>query len=93
MNGLEIYQGKKLFELKATHGLPLDIALDHLFAAGVSIDWTGFIDCARSNGWYDFKIIALIETSLEDCLIDRDTKLAIVERSKAYIMDTLARAI
>lgn len=88
----QIFPGERLFELKATHGLPLEVAVDRLFDSGVRIDWCGFIDCARSNGWYDFQTIRLIEQALDDCLIEKSIRAAISNRSKSCIMSTLTHA-
>lgn len=68
---MQIFPESRLFELKATHGLPLEVAIDRISEDGFSIDWCGFIDCARLNGWYDFRTLKLIEQALNDCLIER----------------------
>lgn len=88
----KIYYGSRLFELKATHGLPLEVALDRLFHDGFSVDWCEFIDCARSNGWYDFQTINVIKQAMDDCMIEPYIKESILVRAKVYIMQSIKGA-
>jgi hypothetical protein len=81
------YPGAKLFQLKATHGLPLENAVDTIInRAKLVIDWEGFIDEARKNGWYDFQTIENIEQALVDADILKDTREKIIQGCKHYIL-------
>jgi hypothetical protein len=81
------YPGAKLFQLKATHGLPLENAVDTIInRAKLVIDWEGFIDEARKNGWYDFQTIENIEQALVDADIPKDTREKIIQGCKHYIL-------
>lgn len=81
------YSGAKLFQLKATHGLPLENAVDTIInRAKLAIDWEGFIEEARKNGWYDFQTIENIEQALVDADILKDTREKIIQGCKHYIL-------
>lgn len=85
-----MFPGDKLFELKATHGVPLDICLyDIMILNKLPVSWCDFIDQARKNKVWDFQIIAMIETGLSDAGISKETIDEIINRSKLYIMKTL----
>jgi alanyl-tRNA synthetase len=82
------FPGVKLFELKATHGLPLDVAVDRIInTERMVIDWQGFIDQARLQGWYDFQTLDVAEQALTDADVPRDYRDAAVLRMKSYIME------
>jgi Alanyl-tRNA synthetase len=82
------FPGSKLFELKATHGLPLDVAVDRIVnTERMVIDWQGFIDQARAQGWYDFQTLDVAEQALTDADVPRDYRDAVVLRMKAYVME------
>lgn len=81
-----IFCGKKLFELKATHGMPLDVAIQEIVDSGARISWGAFVDQARINNWWDFQILELVETSLGMTILDRDYRTEIVQRMKLYMM-------
>jgi len=82
------FPGDKLFELKATHGLPLDVAVDRIVnTERMVIDWQGFIDQARVQGWYDFQTLDVAEQALTDADVPRDYRDAVVLRMKAYVME------
>lgn len=81
------FPGARLFELKATHGLPLDAAIDRIINKHrTAISWDGFLTQARANGWYDFQTMDVITQALEDALIDREMRLGIITRLKLYIL-------
>lgn len=81
-----IFCGKKLFELKATHGMPLDVAIQEIVDSGARISWGEFVDQARANMWWDFQILELVETSLGMTILDRDYRAEVVQRMKLYMM-------
>ena len=73
---MKAFDGAALFELKATHGFPLDFAIDRITEAGVGIDWNGFVEAARMNGWWDFQTYEVVSHALEDAGLppmDRDS--------------------
>lgn len=84
-----IYPGAKLFQLKATHGLPLDAALEAVlknYGSVYRIDWTSFITEARKNKWYDFQTLPIIEEALLDVAPgERSRKLMIL--LKRWVLD------
>ncbi len=80
------YSGAKLFALKATHGLPLEVAVEKIHEAGIAIDWLGFINEARASGWYDFQTIPAIQVALEDSMTDRPLMSAIIHSCKEYVV-------
>lgn len=83
------FSGAKLFELKATHGLPLDVAVDRIVnSEKLSIDWCGFIDQARVQGWYDFQTLDVAEQALTDADVPRDYRDLVILRMKCYILET-----
>lgn len=82
------FPGAKLFELKATHGLPLEAAVDRIInGENMVIDWQGFINQARAQGWYDFQTLDVAEQALTDADVPRDYRDAVVLRMKAYVME------
>lgn len=81
------YCGRRLFELKATHGIPLDISVEKIHGAGVAIEWTEFIKAARSNGWWDFRTIVVIEQALSDSITSRKLSEEILKICKIFIMN------
>lgn len=81
------FSGKVLFELKATHGIPLDISLDRLLNHGILIDWVEFIEQARMNGWYDYQTFEVIEDALRDIQYPKTNE--ILDRLKIYILKTI----
>lgn len=79
--------GKWVFNLKATHGLPLEFALDHIINEnGFAIDWVGFINEARRNGWWDFQTVDVITHAMQDAMLPRDMQAGILDRFKLYVL-------
>lgn len=84
---IPIFPGDKLFDLKAAHGMPLDFALDRIInEGGFAVDWVGFVDTARLNGWWDFQTYKSICSSMEDAMLPRTTQAGIKERLRLYIL-------
>lgn len=81
-----IYSGDKLFNLKATHGVPLDIALSALLDQNIRVNWVEFIDTARRNKWWDFQTLEAITDALEDAGYARNDIHNITIRVKAYML-------
>lgn len=81
------FPGDKLFQLKATHGMPLENSLDILINQHrVKIDWCGFIDEARKNGWWDFQTLEAVENALVDATIPRTVVGCILTGIKCYML-------
>ena len=78
--------GSILFQLKATHGLPLDMALDRVIDAGLSVEWPSFIEEARKNGWPDFQTFDALRYGLQDAFIPQSAKSAVLDGFKRYVM-------
>ena len=82
-----LIRGEAVFKLKATHGLPLDFALDRIVnEGGHAIAWVGFVEEARRNGWWDFQTLQVIEEGMEDAQLPRDMQKAIKDRLKVYML-------
>lgn len=82
-----VFPGDVLFELKATHGLPLDVAIEQIFNRGIVIDWVGFIEAARKNNWWDFQTYDVILDALRDALCDNELIDGIKLRFQMYVMN------
>lgn len=85
--GRVVFSGDALFDLKATHGFPLDFALDKIINdAGYVVDWVAFIEAARRSDWWDFQTLNVIEHAMTDAELPKDMQIAIVERFKLYVI-------
>lgn len=84
-DGKPMFCGRTLFEMKATHGLPLDFALDRIInEEGFVVDWVAFIDAARRNKWWDFQTYEVICHAMEDSMLPKCMQSAIKERIRLY---------
>lgn len=81
-----IFPGAILFQLKATHGLPLDFAIDRVRRDGLTIEWPGFIGEARKNGRWDHQTIEDMQHALADSDVGREDAHQIILRAKAWMM-------
>lgn len=82
-----VFSGRKLFELKATHGMPLDTALSEIMVVrGYRVSWVDFIEAARENKRWDYQTVAELETALPDSGIHRDAVAEILARVKLYML-------
>ena len=82
-----IFSGARLFELKATHGIPLDVAIQEIIDSNVRISWGEFVDQARANKWWDFQIVELIEQALGSTIVDREYCKGVLCRLKIYMLE------
>ena len=81
------FPGDKLFQLKATHGMPLENALDILINQhSMKIDWVGFVDEARKNEWWDFQTLDVVENALSESTVARDIAVNVVIGIKRYML-------
>jgi len=82
----DIFPGARLFQIKATHGVPLDITLDLLFSRHLRVDGQGFVDEARRNHWWDFQTLDVVQNALAEVL-DHTDQQAILLRLKRYMLE------
>ena len=82
-----LFPGETLFHLKATNGLPLDFAIDSIMnTERRAIDWPGFIEAARSNGWFDFQTFETLQNTLADACVPLLHRNAIIAGFKRYVL-------
>jgi len=85
-DGKTLFHGGTMFELKATHGVPLDFLLDKIVNEfGFAVSWIDFIEQSRKNGRWDFQTIKEIDYGLKDAMIDRQYAEGILIRCKIYM--------
>jgi hypothetical protein len=81
-----LIRGDRLFELKATLGFPLEIALDRIITQeGLAIDWVEFVERARKNLWTDQQIYRVVSQGLVDAEIDKNIQEGICSRLRTYM--------
>ncbi len=81
------FDGARLFDLKAEHGLPIDFALDRVIAAGVrAVDWPAFIERARACGWWDFQTFRALSEAVRDSDLPRTVQGSILDGFKRYVL-------
>jgi len=85
VDGKPVFRGEVLYALKATHGFPLDFALDRIFSAGWVVDWVAFIEAARRDGRWDYQTLKDLQHAFEDIQLDKATMKAIIDRFKIYV--------
>lgn len=83
----KVFCGARLFQLRATHGLPLGDALVRITEAGYPIDWTEFLKEARKNGWWDFQSLDAIQQAFVDADYSREEGAEIIKRMKVWIAE------
>lgn len=64
IEGLPVYSG--VFPLVGTHGVPLEIVLDHFRQTGRVVDWPDYIDGAMKDGHKPRTIKSRILTAVGD---------------------------
>lgn len=84
-----MFSGRELFEMKATYGLPLDFALEMIRDAGLVVEWVGFIEAARDNGWWDYQTYDVMKTVLPQAGYTEDEQYNILQRFKLYVLANL----
>lgn len=85
---MQTVPGSLLFDWKATHGLPIDFALDRLIERRIGVEWPSYIERARECGRYDFQTYDDLTHGLEDSSVPRATVSAILAASRRYILTT-----
>lgn len=78
-SGYMIIEGQAIFDLYATHGLPLAEALTMAREGGFALDIPGFIKKARMEGWSEEKVQATMREAYGDGLGYQDGSLRLVE--------------
>ena len=82
-----MFRGDVLFELKSTHGFPIEVALDRIInECGMAVDWVAFIEAARRNKWWDFQTYDVIRYGMEDAGLSHAMQTAIKKRFQLYVM-------
>ena len=82
-----MFDGAKLFQLKATHGLPLEVAVERILRdEEIPIRWETFVEEARANGWYDFQTMEVIDQALVDSGVSREYRSGVMYRFKLYVL-------
>lgn len=84
--GKNVFSGARLFELKATHGVPLEISVPAILNKGKVITWDQFIDQARMNKLWDFQILEMITHAIQDAGMDPDYISGVIARTKLYML-------
>jgi cytochrome P450 len=77
--------GALVFHLKATHGLPLDFIIDRSASEG-GIDWVGFAEEARLQGWWDFQTYDAIRYALQDAFLPKNEQQAVLNEFKRFVL-------
>jgi alanyl-tRNA synthetase len=86
-DGKPLVDGAWLFNLKTTHGLPLDMALDKIINEhGYAVDWVGFIQEARRNGWWDIQTYETLTHAMQDAELPRRMQVEIAQRFQEYVL-------
>ena len=75
-----------LFDLKATHGLPIDFALDKIMEHKATVEWPSFIERARKCGRWDFQTYRELSHALEDSSVGRGARKDILDGFKRYVL-------
>lgn len=81
-----VFPGDRLFQLRATFGLPLGDALAAITNLGHAVGWVDFIQEARNNGWWDFQIVEAVEQAWMDADLPRRILDETIKRMKIWIM-------
>ena len=83
-----LFPGDVLFELKATHGFPLDFALDLILVGErLVISWVPFIEAARKNGWWDFQTYQVLCHAMEQAQLPLEMQAGIKARFQIYVLE------
>ena len=93
-DGRRMFPGEVLFNLRSTRGLPLDFALDRIInERGLSVEWLGFVNAARRNGWKDYQTFTVIEHALQDAGLTAEMKQGITDGIRRYMLGSGLHAV
>lgn len=83
-----VFSGERLFKLKDTHGISLDISLDKIVnSEKLRVDWEGYVRTARVHGRWDFQTIDEIRCGLEDAQLDKNYIDCVLRGVKLFIQN------
>ena len=81
------FDGRRLFDLRVVHGLPLDMAIDRIVTdSRMLVDWECFVIRARECGWWDFPTYKVMKHALEDSGVCRDYAKSVIEWFKRFVV-------
>lgn len=84
------FPGVTLFRLKDAHGMALEEAVDRIMnSAKMVVDWPGFIEAARKQGWHDFMTVEVITNALVNADVPLAIREDIITRCKEYVLVNL----
>lgn len=83
---MTLFPGSELFELRATHGLPLYLAIQGVYDKGLIIEWPSYVEKARENGWWDFKTYEDLQYALPEALVPKEDAEEILYRMRLWIL-------
>ena len=79
-------KGEFVFDLKASHGFPLDFALAIIIdQKGYMVSWPGFVQEALKNNWYGYQIYEAIEHALVEAQINKALTQNILSGLREYM--------
>lgn len=81
-----VFPGKYLFILKDTMGLPLDFGVSKILSESLVIDWTSYIEEARSQGRWDYQTYADLKYLRSELNEYRDYFDNVILRFKNYVL-------
>lgn len=82
----DIFPGDKLFDLRSTHGISLEIMIDEIInKQNMAISWIDFIDAARNNKWKEKTIYDNILYGLRDGFVDKNLSNNILDKVTKYM--------
>jgi hypothetical protein len=87
-NGLPLFKGDILLDLKTVHGFPIEFALISIFQHGWQVDWIEFVNYARYRGFLVYQIMEMVEVSLRDAFVERNVVEKILDNIRLFICIT-----
>ena len=87
-NGLLLFRGDILLDLKTVHGFPIEFALISIFQRGWQVDWIEFDNYARYRGFLVYQIMEMVEVSLRDAFVERNVVEKILDNIRLFICIT-----
>jgi hypothetical protein len=88
-DGRAVIDGRDIFRFRCSIGLPLEMMIDRALADGCAIDWAGFIDAARADGWWDFRTLDVIGYAIDETLLSPSERAAykdgVMDGARRYV--------
>lgn len=66
IDGKDVISGELVFNMVATHGLPLSMVVEFLFERNIAIDWLSFFDKTIAELWNPHTTLTRIREALVD---------------------------